>query len=682
MKRCIDKPRFQDRRTRDLFFCLLLVAVCAPALWAQERKQAIRTPEETVRYLTNLSIEELMNLEVTTVSRRKESWWETAAAVHVITQEDIRRSGAKSIPEALRLAPGVQVARITANRWAIAVRGFNSLYAAKLLVQIDGRTVYSPLFAGTYWEVLDTFMDDIERIEVVRGPGAAMWGANAVNGVINIITKDAMDTQGGLLNLGGGTTEHAFAGLRYGGRSGENIYWRVYGKSFDRDGFTNSEGGPARDDWGMRRGGGRMDWAPSGSNSLSIQGDLYTGTLGQLRNVPKQWLPIMSLTRDRFDVDGGSLQARWTHDFSPQSDLALQFFVDRSVRREAALGERRTTADLDFQHRLTPHPRHELLWGAGYRYTTDRTKGSFVFSMDPHDRADSLFSFFLADKMELLKDRLRLTVGTRVEHNDYSGWEFQPTLRLLWTPNPRNSAWAAVSRAVQTPSRATHDMRINILRFPLGVMSVFGNDKGRSEDVLAWEVGYRTKLMEGLYVDTALFLNVYHHLRTREQGLPFLEFLPPPLLTVPLNFANNMSGKTYGGELCIEWQPTPRWRLEAGYSFLQMQLGLDPPGTDVTAEGFEDASPHHQVFVSSQIDLPHNLELDTSLYYVDHLPFRDVSSYVRLDARLGWHPTEELDLAVGIQNLSESRHIEYNSFQGQRLTQIPRSVYWEVTWRF
>lgn len=412
------KPKYKFGVTLPLRVEILVVGFflfTADPTWAQQ--------PNPLSNLKQLSLEELMNIEVTSIARKEQRVADTAAAIYVITQEDIQRSGVTSIPEALRLAPGVEVSRVDSNKWAIGVRGFGSRLSRSLLVLMDGRSVYTPLFAGVYWEVQDTLLEDIDRIEVIRGSGGTLWGANAVNGVINIITKKAQDTQGLLLSGGGGSEEKGFGSLRYGGKVGENFNYRIYGKGFRRDAAA-TRGLSDFDDWQMGQGGFRTDWKPHEGDSLTIQGDAYDGRSGQRTQVSRLSAPFSIPVQEDAEFSGMNLLGRWSRTLSKSSSLALQMYYDRTDRREPTFQEQRNTFDFDFQHRLQPTGRQELIWGLGYRYTRGDTKSVPTITISPSNRADNLFSAFVQDEIVLVQDRLRLTVGSKFEHNDYSGFEF------------------------------------------------------------------------------------------------------------------------------------------------------------------------------------------------------------------------------------------------------------------
>jgi len=474
-------------------FPILSVFLCASLLVSLT---AIAQTQKPTPDLAETSLETLMNIEVTSASKKQEKLSQTAAAIYVITQEDIRRSGATSIPELLRMVPGSDVAHIDANKWAISARGLNEQFADKMLVLIDGRTVYTPLFSGVYWDVQDTLLEDIDRIEVIRGPGATLWGANAVNGVINIITKQAKDTQGSLLTSGGGNQERGFGAVRYGGKLGDRGHYRFFAKYFNRDAFARSSGDNAVDGWNILREGFRTDWKVTDQDSLTIQGDFYNGSAGvEVPGVASLSPPTTGSLDDRTHLVGGNLLGRWHRAFSDRSDTTLQMYYDRADRRDILLGEVRHTIDLDFGHHLAVGNRHDILWGLGYRFTGDQTTGSLTFSFNPSSRSDNLYSTFAQDEINLVPARLRLTLGTKLEHNNYSGLEIQPNIRLLWTPHPHHAIWAAVSRAVETPSREEANARINKAAFVRAdgttrLVSEFGNPGLPAEAVLANEFGY------------------------------------------------------------------------------------------------------------------------------------------------------------------------------------------------
>ncbi len=634
--------------------------------------------------LTEMSLEHLMDIEITSVSREKEQMVQAPAAIYVLTSEDIRRSGATSIPEVLRLVPGVNVARLNANRWAITIRGFNGTYAQKLLVLIDGRTVYTPLFAGVHWQLQDLILEDIDRIEVIRGPSAAMWGANAVNGVINIITKNAADTQGGLLTVGGGSTQHFFHTLRYGTQYGEKLHFRVYEKVFTHGGYDRASGGSGNDHWRMLRTGFRMDWEATQRDHLTLQGDAYGGEAGQRITTPRSFPPLLSKTEaDYYDLYGGNLLGRWTRNFDDGSEFILQTYYDHNYRAESTFTENRHTFDIDIQHRFSLGQRHAITWGAGYRFTDDNLQNSYAFALKPRSRSENLFRFLLSDRITLAENKLFLTLGFMLEHNEYTGVEFQPNARVQWLLDDRNTIWASVSHAVQTPSRAYSDEHINIVRLPFSVLSIMGNKHGESETITAYEIGYRVKATKQLLLDAVLFYNTYNDLRTTELVRPYLELTPfPPHLVIPLRIENKMKGNAYGVEFSADWQVSENWRLAAAYSLLEIDLRVSSSSRSSASTEVADKSPQHQFNIRSYLNITPKLELDAALYFVDSLPGYDIGAYTRLDTYLRWLPKENLELAVGVQNILDKRHWEFSSREGIIPTEVEREVYGKITWRF
>jgi iron complex outermembrane receptor protein len=664
---------------------LLLIGFGSPAQ-AQE-PVALSGPKDS---LTELSLEELMNVEVVTYSKTPQKWFDTPAAVYVITQEDIRRSGVTSIPEALRLAPGVEVARLNSNQWVVGIRGFTSLtgrLSASLLVLIDGRSVYSPLFAGVFWEVQDVLLEDIERIEIIRGPGGTLWGANAVNGVINIITKHSKETQGGLATFGAGTEERGFGGVRYGGAVGENLHYRVYAKYFNRDaGFH--ETGNDYDDWQMGQGGFRADMELSSRNTFTIQGDLYSGRSGQRSLVTSYTPPSIAPVEKDALLSGGNLSFRLDHIQSERSDWSLKFYYDRVTRRAPTFKDHLDTFDLELRNRFRFNGQ-ELIWGGSYRLTSDDFEGIPTILFNPARRTDNLYSLFAQYQVPLIQERLFLTLGSKFEHNDYSGYEVQPSGRLLWKPTLNQAVWTAITRAVRTPSRLEHDSEITALGNGTATPPTFIRLTGEeslfdSERVVAYELGYRTQPIPRLSLEAATFYNRYTKLLSLEPGASFTESIPPSpdRLISPFFFGNGTEGHTYGVELMSDWKVLEWWRVNVTYTFLQVSLtaasSVDPLRVTAATEG---TNPHHLAGLRSMMTLPNNLELDWFLRFVDRLPSQAIRRYYNLDVRVGWRPTKRVELALIGQNLLDSHHPEFNG-GSSGLTEVERAVYGKVTVRW
>lgn len=643
--------------------------------------------------LTKLSLEELLNIEVTSAAKKEQKLAEVAAAIYVITQEDIRRSGATSIPEALRMAPGLSVARIDSNKWSISARGFNGSFSNKLLVSIDGRSVYTPLFSGVFWDVQDTLLEDIERIEVIRGPAGALWGANAVNGVINIITKSANDTQGGLFTAGGGSHERGFGSLRYGGMLGNDVHFRVYGKYFNRDDYAGALGISASDGWHMARGGFRVDSNVGQNDFLTVQGEYYDGKVGTKVTTTALTPPFARLVSEDSPLAGGHLLGMWKRTLSHTSEVKVQLYYDRTERSSPVTKESRDTFDLETQHRFGFSQGHEMTWGLGYRFTTGKVKDNFTVTLNPMSRGDHLFNAFFQNDFTLVENRLRMTIGSKFEHNDYSGFEVQPNVRVWWTPHEKHTIWGAISRAARTPSRFEHDVRANLsaaagpsVTCPVAlpcVTSLFGNSSFESEHLIAYELGYRSQPTHRFSLDVATFYHVYHHLRTIEPGSPFLEATPAPLhLVIPTRPSNQMDGESYGIEVSTQWTLTNYWKVALGYTFFKLHLHPDKSSLSLTAKDGAGDSPRNQFNFRSYLDLPYNLKFDTVIYYVDRLPNQKVPAYTRADLRLGYSPFGNLDLSIGVQNLFDQRHREFGSSFLVHPTNIERSVYGKLTWRF
>src|SRR5712691_6270850 len=542
----------------SLVFTLGLVCFVRPG-FAQQPDSAGQRPDSSLsaEALKKLSIEQLMNLQVTSVSKRPERLSQTASAIQVITQEDIRRSGAASLAEALRLATNLQVAQLDSRQWAISARGFNSTAANKLLVLIDGRTVYTPLFSGVFWDVQEVPLGDIDRIEVISGPGATLWGANAVNGVINVITKDAKDTQGLLLSGGGGTEQRGFGTVRYGAALGSTVRARIYGRGFGHDATALPSGQDSTEDWHLWQGGFRMDWDASNASRVTLQGDLYDGRVGQL-------------SAGDIALSGGNVMAKWSHTISERASLAGQIYYDRTHRDiPGTFGEDHDTYDVDLQHATRLGARQDVVWGLGYRLINDRVVNTDSLAFLPAHVARQWFTGFVQDEIALVTNRLHVALGTKIEHNDYTGFEIQPSGRVSWTPSPSGTLWAAVSRALRTPSRIDRE-----LFFP-GQAPYFlaGGPDFHSEEELAYEVGYRHQ-QGSAALSVATFYSRYHGLRSLEQVNP-----PTP---VPLVIGNGQDGESYGAELTAEYWLTNRWRVHAGYTELRVHVWPNAGSTDMS----------------------------------------------------------------------------------------------------
>ena len=593
----------------------------------------------------DLSLEELLKVDVMTASRKTQSLQDVASAVFVISREEIERSGATSIPEALRMAPGVQVARLANNRWAVSVRGFNGRFANKLLVLMDGRSIYSPLFSGVLWEAEDTLLEDVDRIEVIRGPGAAMWGSNAVNGVINIITRKARDTQGSMLIAAGGSEEGALGAFRYGGKAGDG-HFRVWGKAFARGESVNLEGEPGNDDWHAARVGFRGDWPTGPASRLMISGTAYDSDTGDRWNVPSLTSPTGFTPTDGLQNNKGAHvlgRQEWT--LADGSEAALQTYVDYSeIGMEGMFQERQTTFDLDFQHRIRLGERHDVIWGLDYRYTHDSTSSQGMLGFQPESRNYSLVSAFLQDEIALLPDRLRMMLGARLDYNSRTGVEPQANVRMIWTPTSTQALWGAISHAVRTPSRAEQDAQVNLsvappgtpgnpLPLPILTRNVPPDDHElASEHVTAFELGYRQQFGSSVSVNVATFYNRYDDLRSAELSTTEFAFTPVPHVVQNIVPNNAIKAQTYGLELALDWHLAPWWRIQPSYTYLHLNATpqSDDPIDRLNALNMEDSSPRNQLSLRSLMSLPHRQQLDLWLRYVRQPGNRDSDLY---DAR-------------------------------------------------
>ncbi|MBI3896669.1 MAG: TonB-dependent receptor [Gammaproteobacteria bacterium] len=596
--------------------------------------------------IKRLTLEQLMEISVVTPSRRAESYQSSPSALYVLTGDDIQRAHVTSLPEALRLIPGVQVARLDASKWSVSIRGFGSRTANKLLVLFDGRSVYDPLFSGVFWESRDVMLEDVERIEVIRGPGGALWQTNAVNGVINIITKRASDTQGTLWTAGAGTEERAFGAVRYGWQPQSDQYARVYAKTTERD--TGAAASGAHDDMRLVRTGYRWDWVADARDDMQVSGDFYNGDFGEADAATGQVQDV--------NHQGANLLARWQRKLSATENFRLQFFYDYFEFDNLQLGETRNTYDFEFQHGLTPLPDHQLVWGFGHRRTRDDIRNGPVISIDPSARADVTTNLFVQDTIALVPDRWQLTLGTKVERNNYSGSEWQPNVRLAWTVNANQTAWAAASRAVRVPSRLERDL--------VFAGSRLGDDFD-PERVYAYELGFRHLLSPRIWYDVAAFYNDYRALLTLEQ-----DFM----------FENRMNGHTYGVELATRWQLTPAWRLDAGYTYLRMNLEVDADSIDVTRpEIMEGSDPQQQITLRSAYDYSRTWQFDATLYHCDELPTFDVPAYTKLDVGVTWLMRPRWQVSLVGQDLLDSHHPES---AGTSTTEVQRGFYGKLRVEF
>ncbi len=603
--------------------------------------------------IKKLTVEQLMNIVVTSVSKTPKKLTEAASAIQVINNEEIRRSGAIRLPKALRLAPNLQVAQAGSHEWGITSRGFNgapvsnSSLANKLLVLIDGRTVYTPLFGGVFWDVQNVLLEDVQQIEVISGPGGAQWGANAVNGIINVISKSARETQGWYASGAYGSFLQDHAALRYGGQVDSTFFFRVYGQRFDFNETKKLDETLPEDNWYLTQGGFRMDYFPSEKNTFTLQGDVYGGKEDD----------TLSTT-----VNGQNILGRWTHLFSDRSEIILQLYVDRTWRniRSSEFKDELFTYDIDFQHNLKTSARNTFSWGLSYRLADDYIS-SGRNSFNPPNRKIDLWSVFIQDQYQLIPEKMELTLGTKIFQNDYTDLELHPSIRLAYTPNTKNTIWSAVSRAVRSPTRLDMD----------NVSTRLGSFDGfKSETVNAYEIGYRVQPMRTFTFSIAGFFNQYRDLRSVDTNLT----APPDFY-----FKNNLEADAYGVELSGNFIATSWWKLRGGYTYLHKTFKRLSPLTYPYSSDLEANDPKNQFLIQSMMTIKRNFQLDGVIRYVDLIPATFnatfISSYLTFDIRLAYQ-YKWLTLSVVGENLSAPYHTEF----GER--QIPRSVYGKLSLAF
>jgi iron complex outermembrane receptor protein len=605
---------------------------------------------QKVNELKKLSVEELTNIEVTSVTKTPQPISEVASAIQVVTGDEIRRSSVTRLPEAFRLASNMQVAQAGSHDWGITARGFNGLpvsnssLANKLLVLIDGRSVYTPLFGGVFWDVQNVLLEDVNRLEVVSGPGGTAWGANAVNGVVNIITKNAKETQGLFASASLGSFLGDKVALRYGGQIDSNIFYRVYGQHFDFSNTTYSNGIDAGDSWTMNQGGFRMDYYHSAANTFTFQGDVYDGEEDDT-----------AVT----DVNGQNLLLKWTHNFSDRSGLHFQYYIDRTFRnsRSSDFRDIMVTNDFEFQHNFYVGERNHIVWGADYKLSHDDFQSS-VQQIIPPTKQLLLYSIFVQDQITLVPHKWELTIGSKLLHNNYTDLEFHPTVRIAYTPDAKNTIWAAVSQAVRTPTRID-------VEYPA---TSFGDFK--SEKVLAYELGYHTRPFNRVSFSLATFYNNYTDLRSLDTNVT-----PPPYLY----FANHLEAKTYGFELSINYDLTSWWKLKGGYTYLHEEFNNTDPHTLPNSYQLDAIDPNFWFNMQSIMNVGKHFEVDAMVRYVDDLPasfgIPSVDAYFTANLRVAYQ-YKWCTISLLGKNLIEKYHIE----SGVR--EIPRAFVGKIAVNF
>lgn len=623
----------------------------------------------------DLSLEQLLETQVLSASKKSEAVADAPAAIYVVTYEDIVRSGVTSIPDALRMVPGVNVAQSDSNSWAISIRGFNSALANKLLVLIDGRTVYNPVFGGVLWEAHNLMLTDIERIEVIRGPGGTLWGANAVNGVINIITKNSSDTQGSIVSVLSGNEETNLS-LRHGGNLSNKGTYRVYAKGFKKDSSHHPYNDHAYDNWDGIRAGFRTDW----DGQFTIQGDAYRTNTEQRRQNFSLIEPYMPIENQKLVYEGINLLGRWTDQQENGSQLSLQAYIDWT-RRDEPLNfiDDRITYDIEAQYNFAPIGIHQLVAGTGFRFMDDEKTGNNNVSFSPAKRQSDLYNFFIQDKITLSPDKWFLTLGSKFEHNDFSGSELQPNIRLQWHATSEQTWWSSVSRAVRTPTPIEEDLTSTLVT-GAGLRAAFvPNNNFKSEKLIAYELGYRNQLTENLSADVATFYNDYERLQTFafQPIIPVINGIDPPHFLLPVQFTNDMKGRSHGLETAINWMLDENLKIALNYTWLQMSMTALVP----TQESAELLYPDYQFGLKVFWNINDNWTLDTSSIHVAELP-AGVDAYTRLDINLSGQLTKSLRFNLTGQNLLEKNHREFGSPNDMNAAEVERGIYGKLTWEF
>lgn len=662
-------------------FMYLLTAVLSTGSLFTNASEPARPAESSS--VAEMSLEDLLDLRVSSAGKKDQALSDVAAAAFVITNEMILTSGITTIPELLRLAPGVSVAQIDANKWAISIRGFNSLYSNKLLVMIDGRSVYSPFFSGVHWDVQDLMLEDIDRIEVIRGPGATLWGANAVNGIINIITKHSEDTQNGLLNVAVGTHENGIVSVRYGGAPSPRLHFRNYIKTFSRDTFEKDDANDATDDWRAFKTGFRIDYDHTVRDAIMFSGDIYKGTNGQTNSVPILTAPYVEQQSDDLETRGGNLHAKWNKHYSDQVQTLFQVYAETLVRVDDVFDEEMQIYDIDYQVQIDSYSSHSIVAGANYKLVRDQTKGSFAYSVTPENSDNELFSIFFQDDIYTKNKNFVFTVGAKLEKHDYTQNELQPNVRALWHASEKTSIWAAASRAVRTPSRNDRSSSINFSAFSTGfqpgVVRILGNPDVKPEQLTAYEIGGRSQITPSLNIDIALFHNVYRDLRDTASGPTEFESTPTPAHLVFTQTSNNdASATTTGGELSWQYRPQTKWKLSGAVSILDMEIRSDNSFTASEPGN----SPQVQANLINSYALSAKSSLHLNVFRVEALSNRGVPPYTRTDVQFLRQLNPELQVYVVGLNLTDSAHKEFSSVPFTLATEVPRSAHAGLRYRF
>lgn len=673
-------------------FCFNSTELKAECFSQSRRPQRDPLPQD----LTNVDLSSLLNfdLEVTSPSKKAQQYSKVTSAIYVLTGEEIVRSGATNVAEALRLVPGLQVARTNANRWAISARGFNRDFADKLLVLVDGQSVFISGFNGVQWDLQEVALEDVDRIEVIRGPGAAIWGYNAVNGVINIITCKSQDTQGWILGAGGGNEHQLIDNVRYGGKLSPNTNFRIFNRTTREEDSKLKSGQNAEDGAWITNTGIRVDSEPTKEDKLVFKAEGFYSEKDYPVSVPSLDPPYNDT--DSFSGEKAShgfhSVVNWKHELEKDSNLNLQ--LDHSFEHEGGevFAQDRNTFHLESSHRLKVADSHEVQYGAEYQYYSDDIEGNFADSFDPSERTTHVFTAMVQDEITLIQDKLNLVVGSKLGDNSYTDFEYMPNIRIGYYPSDKQTVWAAASKALALPSRVQNDVIIPVAAIPgiapgiTGLAVLNGNRGLQPEQLYAYEAGYRAELRENLSFDLAVFYHDYDNLFNGEPEQPYfgaIDGQSRPTLIVPLRFQNSLEAESYGVEVSAEWQAETWWRLTGWYSLLKLHVFQNGSTSTASKELYEGGNPTHQAQLRSTIALSDQLDFSQVVRYVSSLDWGNVDSYTELDLRLGWMARKDLELALVGRNLLDSEHQEFSgAVLPPPASEVERSVYASVTWWF
>jgi iron complex outermembrane recepter protein len=670
---CFAKSRLILRWSRRILSVLMLTSFCS----AQDQTD-----------LTQLSPEQLSKIEVTSMSKKEQKLSDTAGAVFVITRQDIRNSAATSIPELLRMVPGLQVAQLNGYQWAVSARGFAEQYASKMLVLVDGRSLFDPLFSGVVWSEQTMPLEDIERIEITRGPGGTVWGTNAVNGVINIITREAKDTSGSVVSAGVGNQERSQGFAQYGGKISENTHYRIYSRYYDQGPAGEIDGQPSHDSSRSTSGGFRVDTQVSKNDRLMVEGMAFSNNSG-LDDIGFSYTPPFNTPAlASLDLSGQNLLGSWTHKYSTGAQTNVQVSIAHVHEMEPGdLDQRGNVVTVAAQHEFFVGARHDIVSGVEYDSRSSQTGALFdTVWFVPANSKLSVAGAFLQDEILFLNGAVHLTLGLRAEHNSLSGMDYEPNARILWKATSRQSLWMAYGLANRGASPSDTFVRENVSAFPgpagTQVVRYFGNPDIKPETLHAFELGYRLEPYKSLSFDLATFYNRYLDLIGSAPAQPFFESGPPSRLVIPIVAQNNIAGASFGAEFSVRWIPRSWLRLSTAYSLLELDLRGTGPSPGDTASVLEGQAPRHQLYFGASGDITKWLRLDSDLAFRDRLHYGNVPGYTTLDSKLSWHPRQHGEFSLGAKDLLNKEHIEFVSNQGGLPTMLGRSVYGKATWHF